>query len=285
MYWASSFFLSLFFCWVLSKIASPLRLIDKPNPERKFHLKPTPMIGGLAIWLTITSLLWLEGWSFLLPWWISISALTLSGLLDDLFELSAIWKLGVQILAASTFIFFHPYHSLWIKILCIFFIVLVINSVNYMDNSNGVCSGTALIMLAGMALCGYFPLKIHQSGIVFGAILGFLVINFPYGKVFLGDSGSHLLGGMIACSILESNIQSHTDFSISLVIIALPLFDLLQVTFGRIIRGQPFWKSDTYHLTHLLRRRGLRPPFDTLIQWMITLVFSISAFAIKSLNY
>ena len=130
----------------------------------------------------------------------------LVGLFDDWMELSAWKKLGLQFLAsfAIAIPLAHWIGSLLplslplpaVVLALVFWILLLTNSVNYLDNVNGLCAGTVFLLLAGLLLVE----KGHSPDILIfmGAITGFLLLNFPKGRIFLGDSGSHLLGCLLS---------------------------------------------------------------------------------------
>jgi UDP-GlcNAc:undecaprenyl-phosphate GlcNAc-1-phosphate transferase len=274
IYFFAGLSLCLVLCVAFSKAAPWVGLIDKPDPTRKFHPKPTPMIGGIALWFTLSIFIYLKPEPSLSRWWAVISVMTLMGLIDDFWNCNAIWKISLQFTAALSFIFLYKIHSLFVAGSMIFFVVLFMNALNYMDNSNGVCAGVSLFILIGLKIVGAMPFNGFLSVILFGAIVGFLILNFPSGKIFLGDTGSHFLGALIACSLVDWNLPAN-HFAPTALFVSLPIIDMLQVTIGRIRRGQPFWKSDPYHLTHLLMRRGWSLKQSVLILWAMALITAL----------
>jgi len=285
LYFFGGLVFSIIVCLVLSKVAPVLKLIDKPNPERKFHPRPTPIVGGIALWSTMSFFLLLNGSSLLSGWWISISIMTFAGLIDDLLECDAIWKLILQFAAALFFVFTQSHISIGPAIIVILTIVLLINAVNYMDNSNGVCAGASLIILIGLYIAGALPLERLLAVSLFGAIMGFLFLNFPSGKVFLGDAGSHFLGATIAFSVVSWSFSEPKNVGSAICFTALPLFDMFQVTLSRIRRGQPILKSDPYHLTHVFLRKGFNLVQAVCFLWLIAFLTIVVGLLIPSFKF
>lgn len=305
----AAFALSLVFGLVLAKIAPRIGLMDTPDRPRKIHPRPVPLVGGLAIWLavtmgmaTISSVAAPDHWvqSSLVAWrvWLLVSLFGLVGLLDDWLELSPFKKLTLQVMAVllwllSFLTIASRYESLagWLSLTeCfrllafIMWILLIANAVNYLDNINGLCAGTALIGVVGIGFVMRWELPGSDSVallILAGAISGFLILNFPKGRVFLGDCGSLLLGALLAVLPVMASFEETGPWGyiadpwgpvsrwLALAAFsALPLVDFIQVTAGRLRRSQPIWRGDTNHLSHLLVRRGFTPVQAVLLLWL-----------------
>ncbi len=258
--------------------------MDAPDARRKIHAAATPRVGGVAIWITVTAVMTL--FQFKIPWslWWAVSLMGLVGLLDDLFSFHPFVKLGLQGLAGAAIAWafgkFSVIHSLpgWdVLLLTGLWMVFFTNTLNFTDNSNGLCGGLALILSLGIALVMDFPhIDTFPDGVVLmGALVGFLLLNFPRGHVFLGDSGSHFLGGILGLSLVNICMQGHCLSAVLLS--AVPLIDGVQVTLGRIRRHQPIWQADTHHLSHLLSSRGLSRTQSVLVLWGCAAVFALLA--------
>jgi UDP-GlcNAc:undecaprenyl-phosphate GlcNAc-1-phosphate transferase len=194
----------------------------------------------------------------------------LIGLADDRFELKPAWKFAGQLLIAyataasgtriTLFIHNVPVNYL----LTIFWILALVNAFNFMDNMNGLCSGL------GMIAAGHFAFMAALSGeylvaafcfLVTGCILGFFPYNFPKAKTFLGDSGSHLIGYLVAVLAILPSFYSRKNpdpllVAVPLLVLAVPLYDLAYVVLLRWKMGKPFYVGDTNHLSHRLVRSG-----------------------------
>ena len=155
----------------------------------------------------------------------------------------------------------------------------VINAFNFMDNMNGLCSGLGLI---AALLFGFEAAWLGQflvAGLAFlcaGALAGFLPYNFPKASAFLGDSGSHLMGYLLAVLAILPHFYSGKHpkpFAVlsPLLILAVPLLDLAWVVLLRWRAGKPFYVGDTNHLSHRLVRRGCTQVQAVAIIWALAL--------------
>src|SRR5205814_2012413 len=155
-------------------------------------------------------------------------------------------------------------------------IVTLINAFNFMDNMNGLCAGL------GAIAAWYFALIAAADGqylvaliafLTFGALVGFLPYNFPRAQAFLGDSGSHLVGYLLAVLAILPHFYTPRHprrwaVLIPLLVLAVPLLDLVWVVALRWRIGQPVYQGDTNHLSHRLVRLGLSPTRAVLIIWL-----------------
>jgi UDP-GlcNAc:undecaprenyl-phosphate GlcNAc-1-phosphate transferase len=210
----------------------------------------------------------------------------LIGLCDDKFELPPAQKFGFQLLAAlavaaagvritlfvHNIFFSYTITALWI--------LTVVNAFNFMDNMNGLCAGLGVIG------AGWFGLIAAHAGqylvatmafLIAGALLGFLPFNFPKATAFLGDSGSHLVGYLLAVMGILPHFYTPKHPRMlavltPLLILALPLADLVWVVALRWRRGRPFYIGDTNHLSHRLVRRGLTEVQAVLVIWLLAAV-------------
>ena len=267
-------------------------LMDAPG-YRKIHDSPVPLAGGLAV---ITGLaipilfvflcvclgsipesiahivsygLSNRGWQLAVILVGSIAMLAL-GMLDDSRDLLPKWKLLGQVIIAlavaasgirvtmfvDSDIFSYAITVLWI--------LTVTNSVNFQDNMNGLCPGLGII-------CGWFfawhaglegqYLVATLAFLFSGALFGFLPFNFPKGRVFLGDGGSHVVGFVLSVlAVLPDFYSDDTPYKwliiTPLLILFIPLTDLISVIVIRCRLGQPIWVGDNNHFSHRLVRSG-----------------------------
>ena len=290
-------------------------VVDDPGC-RKIHATPIPLAGGLAV---LTGLLaaMLGGTVFaflpsssgtmeLFQYGLDVRAIQLFGIIagafgmllvglrDDEVELQPAAKFGGQLLAAlavaatgvritlfvHNIVFSYGITALWI--------LTVVNAFNFMDNMNGLCAGLGAIGAAwfGLIAARADPpqyLVATMAFLVAGALLGFLPYNFPKASAFLGDSGSHLVGYLLAVLGILPHFYTHTHPRMlavltPLLILAIPLGDLAWVVLLRWRVGRPFYLGDTNHLSHRLARRGLSATQSVLVIWLLAAALGALAF-------
>ena len=214
------------------------------------------------------------------------------GWLDDKRELRPRAKFAGQFLIAAlvaasgariTLFVPSPIFSYAITIL---WILTVINAFNFMDNMNGLCAGLGAIGAYHFAIIaaadGQYLVALIAF-LTFGALLGFLPYNFPRARAFLGDSGSHLVGYLLAVLGILPHFYTAQHprrwaVLIPLLVLALPLVDLLWVVLLRWRIGQPFYQGDTNHLSHRLVRRGLTRTQAVLVIWLAAEALALLAY-------
>ena len=259
-------------------------LVDLPDRNRKFHKKPTPVTGGIGILLSllISGKLYIDlnNLTGYLPEFtfqlmvISIPLLILF-LIDDLKGLKPIYRILIQCslsvyMILSTGVYLESlgdifgFGNLNLGIFgipfTIFCIVGVMNAFNMMDGINGLCSGCAMLALI---LIGFYSGLIYDSMLVLiiGSTLGFLIFNLGFlGKkrgVFLGDSGSNLIGFWVAwIAVYASQNQNYFIEPITMLwFIAIPLLDCIGLIFSRIKKGQSWSAAGRDHIHHKLLKR------------------------------
>lgn len=279
-------------------------LVDDPG-HRKIHDRPIPLAGGLAV---LTGLLVpLVGAAALLTigsshiagagellYGLRVRALQLAaivmgavgivvlGWLDDKHELRPLAKFAGQAFIAALVAATGVRITLFVPNLAfsyfitILWLLTVINAFNFMDNMNGLCSGLGVIgagLLAAIAAANGQYLVALIALLAGGALLGFLPHNFPKATTFLGDSGSHLVGYLLAVLAILPHFYSDTNrrpwaVITPLLVLAVPLSDLAWVVLLRWRLGKPFYLGDTNHLSHRLVRAGLKPTAAVVLIWL-----------------
>ena len=271
-------------------------LVDDPG-QRKIHNTPIPLAGGLAV---LTGLLLplfagavamqlgllpagaVEKISYgfekrglqLAAILVGALGMVLLGWLDDRHELRAGPKfaaqLGIALLVAlaGVRIKLFPESPLSPVLSCgvtVLWILTVVSAVNIMDNMNGLCAGLGTIGAAAFgataALHGQY-LVASLALMAAGALAGFLPYNYPKASAFLGDSGSHLTGFLLAVlAILPHFYTAQNPRPLAvlapLLVLIVPLGDMVCVMWIRWRAGKPVWVGDTNHLSHRLVRCGL----------------------------
>jgi UDP-GlcNAc:undecaprenyl-phosphate GlcNAc-1-phosphate transferase len=273
-------FLSMF---ALMPIANKLGLIDEPG-GRKLHGRPTPLIGGVAIYLGVLVITLftpdsLSHYSGLLT--ISLLVLVV-GVADDIFDLRVSTRLGSQTLAALLMCLFADVQLRTLGTLLggeaitlglmtipftIFCTVGVINAVNMSDGVDGLSGGmvlTALAFLFAVTLSAGNTSTAWFVLILICSLLAFLMFNFqlPWKRqamIFLGDAGSTFLGFVLAWLLIETTQGSDATMPAALApwFLALPLMDTVALLIRRPLKGLPPFHPGRDHLHHHLMDRGL----------------------------
>jgi UDP-GlcNAc:undecaprenyl-phosphate GlcNAc-1-phosphate transferase len=159
----------------------------------------------------------------------------------------------------------------------ILWLLTVINAFNFMDNMNGLCAGLGVIGAGLFAIIAAMQGQYLVGLIAFltcGSLLGFLPHNFPKARAFLGDSGSHLVGYLLAVLAILPHFY-HEDqprrvaVLTPLLVLAVPLADLAWVVILRTRLGKPFYLGDTNHLSHRLVRSGLKRSAAVILIWLL----------------
>ena len=289
-------------------------LVDDPG-QRKIHDQPVPLAGGLAVLTGI--LLPLAAGAILLKTGIvkfchhassivhgidrraielaalafGAVAITLLGWLDDKHELKPLPKFVGQLLVAIAVamackritLFVHS--EVFSYAITILWMLTVINAFNFMDNMNGLCAGLGAIgalLFAIIAAANGEYLVAITGFLMCGALVGFLPWNFPNARAFLGDAGSHLVGYLLAVmAILPHFYTKQNPHPLAvlapLLVLAVPLLDLAQVSLFRTLNNKPFWIGDTNHLSHRLVRAGLSRTRAVLLLWLVAVMIGIIA--------
>jgi len=217
----------------------------------------------------------------------AVFVLHFMGLWDDRKSLGPLLKLGVQFAVAIV-------AAVWADVrvemfienifittaLSVFWIVLMINAFNFLDNMDGASAGIALIAVAALMVAAGRSGQVFvlAMGLVFaGALAGFLVFNFPPAKIFMGDCGSMVVGFFVALLTLRTtyyNADAGTKLYavfMPAVVMAVPLYDFISVTFLRLKQGKSPFVGDTQHFSHRLKRRGLSDRQVALTLYLATL--------------
>lgn len=288
-------------------------LVDDPG-HRKIHTSPIPLAGGLAVLTGI--LLPLGAGAMLLKLnVVQVSAaasilhgldrravelgvlalgavaITLLGWLDDKHELKALPKfigqllIAVAVAAACKRITLFVHSDVFSYAITILWLLAVINAFNFMDNMNGLCAGLGALGAFHFALIaaakGEYLVAI-TGFLMCGALVGFLPWNFPNARAFLGDAGSHLVGYLLAVMAILPHFYTRQEphplaVLAPLLVLAIPLLDLAQVSLFRTLNQKPFWIGDTNHLSHRLTRAGLSQVQAVLILWLLAAVLGAAA--------
>ena len=312
--------LALFLTPVFASIARRTGFLDVPASNHKKHSNATPLLGGAAMFTSWIIALGAgvaavkSGWvSGILPVQGVMPGITsalpnlavvaggaalamLLGLWDDKFAMSASAKFGGQLIIALLVTLFGGVrlnifieNPLIVSGVTIFWIMLMMNSINFFDNMDGLAAGVIAIALGFFAviagLNGQFFIA-AISALSCGVCCGFWFYNAAPAKIFMGDSGSHFLGFIAAVTAAEvsffdiSYSLSRFPILIPFLVLALPLFDTAMVVLIRTLNKKPFWIGDHNHISHRFVRMGLSRPVAVLLVHLLSLSIGLTALPI-----
>lgn len=293
--------------------------------ERDIHSTPTARWGGVAMWTAmaltflIVSNLPLVGKSIgheAQGVFLASTAIVLLGMADDRFELDALTKLAGQVFTAGILLL-HGIQILWLPIngvitlppsigqlLTVLVVLVVVNAVNFIDGMDGLAAG--VVAISGVAFFAFAYLLAVDYGfsragapslvtaVLIGVCLGFLPHNLSPAKIFMGDSGSMLLGLLLSVSAItltgqvDPNAISAEKLGPTLLplllpfaVLAIPFLDLLLAVSRRVKAGRSPFAPDNLHLHHRLLTAGNSTGQTILIVylWTATIAFPVTVLA------
>lgn len=307
--------------------------------QRDVHTQPTPSAGGLAMFTGLVCSVFLaqqlpaltRGFAPVTPEMTAVVAgsfaIVLVGVVDDLYDLGALVKLVGQFFAALLMafmgiaftVFYVPFGGGTTLILdqvqgvalSAVFTVLLINAVNFVDGIDGLAAGTGVI--AGAAILLYSLTVLHDQGgavsayppaIICAALVGicggFLPHNFEPARIFMGDSGSMLIGLLLSAASVSASgkinmslygaadlVALLSPIIVVLAAVALPVADLVWAVVRRTARGQSPFQADAGHIHHRLLRLGHthRRTVLVLYMWVAAVAFGAVSFSLVPLRY
>ena len=277
--------------------------LDAPD-ARKVHKKPIPRMGGLAIYLgfVLAVLASMHVNREIAGLLLGGTMILIVGIIDDMFQLSAKVKLLGQIGAALVLVMFNiriewltnPFgEMLYVDYfsvpLTILWVVGLTNTVNLIDGLDGLAAGVstiASITILLVALQQNFWTVAILTAALAGAALGFLQHNFNPAKIFMGDTGSMVLGFMLAAVSILGTVKSAATIALVVPIMALglPIMDTAFAIIRRYMNGRPIFKPDKGHLHHRLLELGLTQKQAVLLMYVISGCLGISAIALTEVN-
>ena len=268
----------------LIRISNHYGIYDLPD-ERKQHQIPVPFLGGIAIFISfhftqhINFMLNIPapGYKELLGFFIASNFLI--GLADDFFDYRPSRKFLVQFIISSVLIyvsdFLLPFDQLipllqYIPfsnyILTFFVVVAIINAINLIDGLDGLAATLVLISSGIYVIIFYAENNLYFLSMAIslaGALIGFLIYNRPNAMIYMGDSGSFLIGSITAILTLvfiangnPETISINNRFQIGFALVAIPAMDLVRLFIWRLIQKRSPFVGDNRHLHHLLQIRG-----------------------------
>jgi UDP-GlcNAc:undecaprenyl-phosphate GlcNAc-1-phosphate transferase len=303
-----AFLVAAAIAWLLvpyaERLAFRIGAIDPPK-ERGLHDRPMPRLSGLAIFagIEVAGWIWLpadgESRSIL----IGAAAIAAVGVVDDVRGLPALPKLLGQIGAALipvvngvhpevlTLPFVGGFELGWVAYpLTVIGIVAVINIINFIDGVDGLAAGVCVIAATSLAIIA-LSLERNSAGVLAaltaGGALGFLRHGFPPASSFMGDTGSNLLGFLLATAAVQGALKTNAVVALifPLVVLAVPILDTGFVVAKRLKYRQPIYQADSWHFHHRMANIGFsqRRTLAYLYGW--TIVLSALALALRFVPY
>ncbi len=303
-------------------IAVKYGVVAEPDAERRLHKQTTPLLGGVAMCVAV--LVGLTVASFFTefdgifrssaePFGIAIGAIiiTIVGVIDDVFEISAPAKLAGMVVAGTALTFFGvvmyyvrvPFLGIlslspeFVPLLTVMWVIGMANAINLIDGLDGLAAGTVAISAGAFFLYGDRLFKAGLlpgdnigpliAAITVGICAGFLPWNFSPARIFMGDAGAQLLGLLLASSTMvvggradpTSAFRGQTYFFVApmfipFIILAVPMFDTAFAIVRRTISGRGAAIADRQHIHHRLIDLGHGPRRAVIILWSLTAIFS-----------
>jgi len=302
----AAFLINLILTPLILRLSHKKAWLDNPN-ARSVHKDPVPRLGGfgifaafflclagLAIWgvsgynplpngaQTLQSLLILLG----------LMSTFVLGLLDDFVQFRAIYKFLLQLAGAALAIgaglvvtqISIPFTSISIDLgyfgplLTMVWILGITNAVNLIDGMDGLAGGYSVLAFVFLGLAMALTDHLLAALVCFtlvGALLGFLVYNFPPAKIFMGDAGSLSLGYVIAVMALwggPENSLFHRLWLLPFTIVLIPIGDTIAAIIRRARQGVPVWSPDKEHTHHKLLKLGIRTKVILIIVYLTFIV-------------
>jgi UDP-GlcNAc:undecaprenyl-phosphate GlcNAc-1-phosphate transferase len=277
---------SLLLTPLVRRLAWRMGVLAYPDLERRFHPKPVPLLGGVAVYFALVAglitALYLDRFrqaDLLRLCWTLIPAAgvaCLFGAVDDCSNLRWRAKIVLQFLAALLitsagfsvdFIIVFGYRielGWWGVPLTIGWLMGCINALNLIDGLDGLAS---VVGLSTTSMIGIIAMNMGNDHLAAAALVmtaalaGFLVFNRPPASIFLGDSGSTLIGLVVGVLGIQGTLKSSATLSITapVVLMTLPMFDVVMAVVRRKLTGRPLALGDREHIHHCLLDRGLGP--------------------------
>jgi UDP-GlcNAc:undecaprenyl-phosphate/decaprenyl-phosphate GlcNAc-1-phosphate transferase len=281
--------------------------VDLPDERRRIHERPTPRLGGLAVFLAALSALAIVPWlnnilsQNMSSRWSSLGLLVapavlvfLLGVLDDFRGLNALVKTSVEVLAAGLLYtsgfginsISLPFGGswefpLWLSFpLTALWVVGITNAFNLIDGIDGLAAGASIFALLTLFITslmnGHTDICV-VSIVLIGAVMGFLRYNFNPASIFLGDSGALFLGFMCAALSLISAQKSSTIIAVAIPLVSFgfPITEVGLSMVRRFLSGAPIFQSDRRHIHHMLLKRGLNQRQAAILLYGVCALFSL----------
>jgi UDP-GlcNAc:undecaprenyl-phosphate GlcNAc-1-phosphate transferase len=303
-----AFALALVVAWIATPIAGRVAwrvgAIDRPR-ERGLHIFPTPRLGGIAILIAVaaSALIFLEPNNEMRGILGGALVIAVVGAADDLLELTPDVKFLGQVLAAvipvASGVRVDDFTAPFVGRVdlgdlsypaTVLGIVAVMNVVNFIDGVDGLAAGICTIAAITFGVIA-LSLDRNPAGILAaataGAALGYLRHGFHPASIFLGDSGSNLLGYLLAVIAVQGALKTNAVVALifPLIVLAVPILDSSFVIAKRIKYGKPVYRADTSHFHHRFANIGFSQRRTVVYLYLWTSVLAALALALRFVPY
>jgi UDP-N-acetylmuramyl pentapeptide phosphotransferase/UDP-N-acetylglucosamine-1-phosphate transferase len=282
----AAFITSTVLAWILSRTRGRWLAVDIPN-QRSLHTRPTPRTGGLAIvagaatgvytHLLISGHLLLDKASAA-----AIFALVIVALIDDHYPITAGLRLLIQTMVVALLLISDPVPEVaslsWFALLL--GLVWMINLYNFMDGMDGFAGGMAIIGFGTYALLAWQAGNVDLAlvcAVLVAACSGFLLLNFPPARLFMGDAGSTVLGLLAGIVILKAHIETILPFWLGILVFSPFIVDASVTLATRVLSGDKFWLPHKFHNYQLLVEHGWGHKRTVLAEYTLMLACSATA--------
>lgn len=310
---ALAFLITFFAIPVIIQVAKDKKLFDEPD-ERKVHKNVIPTLGGLGIFagFIIATLMGVPSGitSELQYFAAATTVIFFLGIKDDILVLSASKKFIGQLIAAGIIIKFggvqlnnmHGFLGIYeiphiaSIVISIFTIIVITNSFNLIDGVDGLAGSLGLLTTLVFGAYFFYAGQLTYAVMAFalaGSTIGFLIYNFSPAKIFMGDTGSLLLGLVNSILVIKfinvagnpvSNFPIEAAPAIGFSILMIPLFDTLRVFGLRILDRRSPFSPDRTHVHHFLLDLGLSHRMVTITCVLVNITFISMAFFLRHLG-
>lgn len=302
----AAFFICFAATPIVKSFAQRVGALDVPKDGRRMHTQPIPRLGGLAIFLgfilsvVLFAKITMEVQGILL----GCVVIVIVGVIDDIVPLPALLKFFVQIIAALIAV----YHGVFINVVTnpnlwsvveflplgylsvpvtVLWIVAITNSVNLIDGLDGLAAGVSAISSFTMLIIAIVISDMNVAVIMAalaGACIGFLPYNRNPAKIFMGDTGSLLLGFVLATVSIIGLFKFYAiiSFAVPFLVVGLPLFDTAFAFLRRLLSGRNPMSPDRGHFHHRLIDMGFSQKQAVAIAYAISGILGLSAVVITT---
>jgi UDP-GlcNAc:undecaprenyl-phosphate GlcNAc-1-phosphate transferase len=287
--------------WFSISLAHKFGVHDHPDSMRKTQEHPIPKLGGLAVAIAFSAValvgLTASGNSDLIPLALAVILPALMaatiGYIDDLRHLQPIIRLALQavfgLLAWSLGTRAEVTGFVLADLtLTVLFIMLVVNGINLLDNSDGLAGSTVLVSALGASVIavmfGQELVSLLGFALV-GVCIGFLWHNWYPARVYMGDSGAYFLGFLLASLVIRltpTSVPRLLGVAIALLLVALPLLDTLFVVVRRMMSGVHPFTAGRDHLSHVIQGSGRSTQVSVLSLQVAAVLFALLAVTVAS---
>ena len=283
---------------ITRRIAMRLGVVAAPS-QRNIHTQHMPLMGGVAIYLAfVLSVLLFSPPGYLEELGAVVAGATLMawiGYLDDRRDLSPRIRLLAMTLAALVAalagVQIQLFGSALVDIpLTLFWIVALVNAINWIDNMDGLAAGSSAIASGFFLLIAVTQGQILVSMLaaaIFGGVIGFLTYNFNPSSTFMGDMGAYTLGFVLAILAIKLKFETqplNVTWMVPIFALALPIMDINLAILTRLVERRPLMQGGKDHVSHRIMSIGFTQRQTLLILYGFSFLFGLNAIAISQLE-